>query len=676
MERPAADRGNRENDSNWAQVSMRRPGVRSVGRGDIGSAPKPAQDGGTGMQAGTDGAVSFARARGSRLAEVARRPGPEPAGLEPAGLEPSGREAAGPVAERSVPEPSTDNWIFPGRWRRLAVIWVGVTAPLAGIAGTFLHGEQQYLVGWVLVSGLYTTPALVVTGLVTRHAPAQDRRFWWMMFAGLVFIYGIGLSMLLLEATGWDALRQGGAVAVSLAMIAYGVGLGVLSRSRSGRRALSVDVVENAIATIAIVSTVPILVGERVIRAEAAWFAIPSALATMAMIVASLWMLTYLVRIGSERTTMEVLGASLAFLGAIQAAVQVAEGVSGFALSQGPVIFLQAICMGLVLLTPSFASRRATIGLDRLPPHAQVRNGGVAIALVTITAIPVVLIETIVLAPTQPWAIMYAGAIAVALLLLSTARHLLTLRETKRLYASVERAADERRLLLARVMQGADHDRHRVAAQLHEQAVASYAAFVSFIHGTTDPREGVPAQIALATAKVRDDLSQQAESLRQLMLAVQPLEVEASASTERLSAPIAAYVDHLYADATPPLVTVEVDADVALDWTTETVVLRIVQEAIRNVCRHSRASHLDVSVVLVDDAVELHVVDDGDGFDPGEVLYESGLAAMRSFAGFTGGTISIDSAPGQGTRLVARLGPGAPIIDEPPPGNVVRLVRR
>ena len=45
-----------------------------------------------------------------------------------------------------------------------------------------------------------------------------------------------------------------------------------------------------------------------------------------------------------------------------------------------------------------------------------------------------------------------------------------------------------------------------------------------------------------------------------------------------------------------PTQVVRVDDDLVLDWSVETVVLRIVQEAVRNVWRHSRAARIEVSV--------------------------------------------------------------------------------
>ena len=57
--------------------------------------------------------------------------------------------------------------------------------------------------------------------------------------------------------------------------------------------------------------------------------------------------------------------------------------------------------------------------------------------------------------------------------------------------------------------------------------------------------------------------------------------------------------------------------------------------------------------------VEVRVVDDGVGFDPVHTLFESGIAAMRSFAGAVDGRVTIDSARGAGTSVRATLGPPA-----------------
>jgi signal transduction histidine kinase len=187
---------------------------------------------------------------------------------------------------------------------------------------------------------------------------------------------------------------------------------------------------------------------------------------------------------------------------------------------------------------------------------------------------------------------------------------------------------------------------------------------------------GADGTVASASVLVRDELRDQAESLRQLMMAVRPLGVDRPRS-QSLSTPIHAYVDGLYGDGRAPRQVVSVEDGVELDWTTETVVLRIVQEAVRNVWRHSGASSIEVTVRTEGPLVAVTIADDGVGFDPSRLLFESGIGAMRSFAALSQGTLEIDSAPGRGTRVTARLGgldPARSRDDELMPSPRLRLV--
>jgi signal transduction histidine kinase len=105
------------------------------------------------------------------------------------------------------------------------------------------------------------------------------------------------------------------------------------------------------------------------------------------------------------------------------------------------------------------------------------------------------------------------------------------------------------------------------------------------------------------------------------------------------------------------------DAEVA-EPETERQLFRIVQEAVANVVRHATAQSLSVSISLTgsDDGdgqvLRLEIRDDGTGFDPGERAIRSrrlGLTSMFDRAQALGGRLTIDSAPGAGTRVRAEV---------------------
>jgi signal transduction histidine kinase len=93
----------------------------------------------------------------------------------------------------------------------------------------------------------------------------------------------------------------------------------------------------------------------------------------------------------------------------------------------------------------------------------------------------------------------------------------------------------------------------------------------------------------------------------------------------------------------------------------ETILYRIVQESLNNVAKHARAGRVTVTVDQPDAGqVRLRVHDDGVGFDAsnaGQLLREGhfGLAGMRERASLVGGSLEVESQPGSGTTVVARL---------------------
>jgi signal transduction histidine kinase len=82
---------------------------------------------------------------------------------------------------------------------------------------------------------------------------------------------------------------------------------------------------------------------------------------------------------------------------------------------------------------------------------------------------------------------------------------------------------------------------------------------------------------------------------------------------------------------------------------------RVVEEALGNTVKHAAATRVDVSLHDSDRGLLLEVVDNGRGFDPRQTQAGLGLGSMAARVGRVGGTWSIESAPGQGTRVSAVL---------------------
>jgi signal transduction histidine kinase len=88
-----------------------------------------------------------------------------------------------------------------------------------------------------------------------------------------------------------------------------------------------------------------------------------------------------------------------------------------------------------------------------------------------------------------------------------------------------------------------------------------------------------------------------------------------------------------------------------------TPIFRILQEASNNVAKHSRATHLNISLKVKGDSLFLRVHDDGIGFEQAATqqadLGGSGLSSMRERVELSGGSFSMSSVPDEGTTLEA-----------------------
>jgi two-component system sensor histidine kinase UhpB len=87
---------------------------------------------------------------------------------------------------------------------------------------------------------------------------------------------------------------------------------------------------------------------------------------------------------------------------------------------------------------------------------------------------------------------------------------------------------------------------------------------------------------------------------------------------------------------------------------------RIVQEALSNIMKHSQAGFARVSLVLSEDFLKIEVLDDGEGFDPALASEGIGIIGMRERVFAVGGSIRVESRPGEGTLVAIQL----PLADD------------
>ncbi|MRR59384.1 MAG: PAS domain S-box protein, partial [Deltaproteobacteria bacterium] len=88
---------------------------------------------------------------------------------------------------------------------------------------------------------------------------------------------------------------------------------------------------------------------------------------------------------------------------------------------------------------------------------------------------------------------------------------------------------------------------------------------------------------------------------------------------------------------------------------------RMVRELLHNIAKHACAEHASVSLNCVNNAFEIRIEDTGSGFDAAEVLLQGnknncvGLFSIKQRIEYLGGSMTIDSQPGEGSRITLRV---------------------
>jgi signal transduction histidine kinase len=189
----------------------------------------------------------------------------------------------------------------------------------------------------------------------------------------------------------------------------------------------------------------------------------------------------------------------------------------------------------------------------------------------------------------------------------------------------------------ARVIEAADAERQRIGRDLHDGAQQRYMAVANFL---TVARKQVDAPVLDLAA---EELEAANAELRQLARGVFPV-----ALVER---GLCGAIQTVAAGCSVP-VTCDVD-EVEVPERVALAAYFVVCEALNNVVRYSRAQSARVSVRLRDGSLHVEVSDDGvGGADPSS---GTGLRGLDDRVQILGGSLTVESPAGGGTRVAARL---------------------
>jgi len=216
--------------------------------------------------------------------------------------------------------------------------------------------------------------------------------------------------------------------------------------------------------------------------------------------------------------------------------------------------------------------------------------------------------------------------------------------------ATIAENTQELRKLSQRIIEAQEEERQRVARELHDQSGQSLTTML--VRLRLLERSEDAAQARLHVQELRKLTAQALEEIRRIALELRPKILEDLGLCEAL----AWRADELNASAAVRASLQTSGMDHRLSRELELALYRVAQEALTNIARHAQAKTAQVSLRQVAGQVTLSIVDDGAGFDAEAVLAHPsglGLAGMRERLALVGGSLQVQSTPGQGTVLIA-----------------------
>jgi PAS domain S-box-containing protein len=223
--------------------------------------------------------------------------------------------------------------------------------------------------------------------------------------------------------------------------------------------------------------------------------------------------------------------------------------------------------------------------------------------------------------------------------------------ERKHLFDQFSLANERLQTLSRRMLEVQEAERRHIARELHDEVGQSLTGLHLLLEMTSRvPAEQVPARVQEAHTLVNDLMSQ----VRELSLNLRPAMLD-----DLGLLPTLRWFFNRYTTQTGIRVIFKhTSMEQRFDAEVETVVYRLIQEALTNVARHAEVDEVTVRLWSDPNTLGVQIEDHGVGFDPEAALARktsSGLAGMQERVFLLGGELTIESAPGEGTCFVVEL---------------------
>ncbi len=223
-------------------------------------------------------------------------------------------------------------------------------------------------------------------------------------------------------------------------------------------------------------------------------------------------------------------------------------------------------------------------------------------------------------------------------------------RELQILYQELQKKEEMRGILLKKVITAQEEERKRIARELHDE---TSQALTTLLLAIETGLSSAPAEAKERLSRMKAMAGRTLDSIHRLIFDLRPSVLDDLGLPAALRWSAETHLEPLGIDLTFDVIGTER----RLPPEIETTLFRIGQEVVANIVRHAEAESVGITVAFNEQVVGLDIVDDGKGFDP-EAMDRSfegprglGLLGIKERVALLDGTVSIQSAPGKGTRV-------------------------
>ncbi|MBW8059674.1 MAG: GAF domain-containing sensor histidine kinase [Solirubrobacterales bacterium] len=202
-------------------------------------------------------------------------------------------------------------------------------------------------------------------------------------------------------------------------------------------------------------------------------------------------------------------------------------------------------------------------------------------------------------------------------------------------------------------LEAAEQERKRWARELHDETLQALGG-LRMLHSAALRSDASAAELRSAVEEGIELIDVEIDSLSALITELRPAALDEIGLAPALRT-LAERKSREGGLAIDVLVHLGGNGDSRLPAETESMVYRLVQEALNNVAKHAGASRAEAVLERGDGTIEITVRDDGCGFDPSAANDGFGLIGMRERVGLAGGELRIEAAPGRGTTVLATI---------------------